>query len=71
VTSFVFASPDKPRRELGTAFNAADVEEGWYEWWERQGYFRPRASEGKNEKACAIGIGQLIFSTVSRLVKEV
>lgn len=52
--------PDKPRRELGKAYVAADVEQGWYEWWENQGYFRPRPAKGDGDKVHAELIREMV-----------
>ena len=36
------------RRVFPTAYNPKDVENNWYSWWEKQGYFLPNsASAGK------------------------
>ncbi|ORY02496.1 valyl-tRNA synthetase [Basidiobolus meristosporus CBS 931.73] len=47
-----YAQVSKPKRPLNGKYQPAEVEKGWYEWWEKQGYFSPthrhsRAGEQK------------------------
>ncbi|KAF7732289.1 hypothetical protein EC973_005184 [Apophysomyces ossiformis] len=39
---------EKPRKEFFPAYDAKAVEEGWYEWWESQGFFKPMSITGRN-----------------------
>jgi hypothetical protein len=32
---------------MAAAFEPAAVERGWYEWWERSGFFKPQPSESQ------------------------
>eukprot|EP00755_Sulcionema_specki_P013660 Sspe_Gene.8949::Locus_3009_Transcript_1_1_Confidence_1.000_Length_3269::g.8949::m.8949/K01873/VARS, valS; valyl-tRNA synthetase len=29
--------------EIETSYNPREVEKGWYDWWEKSGFFRPRS----------------------------
>ncbi|KAK9762951.1 hypothetical protein K7432_010796 [Basidiobolus ranarum] len=36
-----YSKVNKPKRTLNGNYQPAEVEKGWYEWWESQGYFSP------------------------------
>ncbi|CAG8767298.1 12193_t:CDS:2, partial [Acaulospora morrowiae] len=44
-------APLKPKRVLAKQYDPAKVEEGWYEWWEHQGFFGTKGvtKEGMDE----------------------
>lgn len=35
----------KPKKDFAASYNAKAVEEGWYEWWNSQGYFRASSAD--------------------------
>jgi Valyl-tRNA synthetase len=36
-------------RSFPTAYNPKNVEDYWYGWWEKKGYFRPNPSSQRNK----------------------
>ncbi|XP_059151480.1 valine--tRNA ligase-like isoform X2 [Physella acuta] len=32
---------------MSKTFSSKEIQNGWYEWWEQQGYFRPRMGDGE------------------------
>ncbi|KAM3580133.1 hypothetical protein VKS41_007370 [Umbelopsis sp. WA50703] len=47
--TYKHAEVPKPKRPFANAYDPKTVEDGWYEWWESQGYFRPRGIQGAKE----------------------
>lgn len=39
---------DRPNKSFLTNYDAKAVEKGWYEWWEREGFFKPARSSSAN-----------------------
>lgn len=43
------AAADRPNKPFLTAYDAKAVEQGWYEWWEREGFFKPATARSTDD----------------------